>query len=90
MVHPEYLTRFSINDLQKNKPFNIDKFYNTGGRKVEKDPTTDILYFALNNGLVTYKNGAINPVLFNGKEILHILLQAIGIMCGQELMHREF
>jgi hypothetical protein len=68
-VHPEYLSRFSIKELQKNKPLNFEKFYKTGGRKVEKEPNSNLLYFALNNGLVTYKNGKFSPVLFNGQEI---------------------
>lgn len=68
-VHPEYLTRFAIKELQKNKDLNFEVFYQTGGKKVEKDPGNEMLYFALNNGLYYYQQGKMQPILLNHESV---------------------
>lgn len=68
-VHPEYVSRVPLKNILNDKPLVFDKFIQVGGRSVVYEKPTQTIYFALNNGLYTYKNGMLDSILYDGKNI---------------------
>ncbi len=67
-IQPEQVVKICITDLNNNNitPQNILPI---GGRKIEKDPLTNEIYMALNNGLFVYKKNNLKELKIKSESI---------------------
>lgn len=68
-VHPEFVSKSCINNIENNKSFKYEKIYKTGGRKIVRDLKTDNIYLALNDGLYLYANQNFSKIKFQNEEV---------------------
>lgn len=68
-VHPEFVSKIAINTIQHDKDLLHEIVLNTGGRKVVKEPKSNTLYFAFNDGLYAYTNGISSKIKYKNEDI---------------------
>jgi hypothetical protein len=61
-VLPEIAGKVSLNDLLDERNTKYIQLFKGGGRAVEADSTTGLVYFALNEGTYSYQNGKTNEL----------------------------